>query len=65
MPKPTRLPDEAQPQLLREVRVHLAERTQLPRLHQLLDQHHYLGSLKPVGERLYYVATDAAGAVRS
>ena len=61
MPKPTRLPDEAQQQLLHEVRVHLAERPQLPRLHKLLDQHHYLGSLKPVGERLYYVATDAAG----
>lgn len=61
MPKPKRLPDEAQHQLLHEVRLHLAERTQWPRLHQLLDQHHYLGSLKPVGERLHYVATDASG----
>ena len=61
MPKPTRLPDESQQQLLREVRVHLVERTQLPRLHKLLKQHHYLGSLKPVGERLYYVATDGSG----
>ena len=61
MPKPKRLPDEAQQQLLHEVRVQLAEPTQLPHLHQLLDQHHYLGSLKPVGERLYYVATDAVG----
>jgi hypothetical protein len=61
MPKPTRLPDKRQQQLLQEVRVHLAERTQLPRLHQLLGQHHYLGSLKPVGERLYYLATDASG----
>ncbi len=61
MPKPTRLPDKSQQQLLNEVRVHLAERPQLPRLHKLLQQHHYLGSLKPVGERLYYIATDAAG----
>ena len=61
MPKPKRLPDEAQQQLLHEVRLHLAERAQLPRLHKLLNQHHYLGSLKPVGERLYYVATEAAG----
>ena len=61
MPKPKRLPDEAQQQLLHAVRMHLVERTQLPRLHKLLNQHHYLGSLKPVGERLYYVATDAAG----
>ena len=61
MPKPTRLPDERQQQLLSEVRVQVAQRRQLPRLHKLLDQHHYLGSLKPVGERIYYLATDASG----
>jgi hypothetical protein len=61
MPKPTRLPDERQQQLLNTVRVRLAERTELPCLHRLLDQHHYLGSLKPVGERMYYLATDASG----
>jgi len=61
MLKPTRLPDERQQQLLNEVRVHIAERTQLPRIHKLLNQHHYLGSLKPVGERFYYIATDASG----
>jgi hypothetical protein len=43
------------------VKVHLAERTQLPSIHKLLKQHHYLGSLKPVGERMYYIATDASG----
>jgi hypothetical protein len=26
---------------------------------ELLDEYHYLGSLKAVGERLHYVATDA------
>lgn len=61
MPKPKRLPDEAEQQLLREVRVSLAERSQLPRLERLLNEHHYLGSLKPVGERLYYVASDRSG----
>lgn len=61
MAKPKRLPDEAQQRLLGEVRVQLAERSQLPRLSRLLDEHHYLGNLKPVGERLYYVATDASG----
>jgi hypothetical protein len=61
MPKPKRLPDEAQQRLLGEVGVQLAERSQLPRLSRLLDEHHYLGSLKPVGERLYYVATNASG----
>ena len=60
MPKPTRLPDEVQQQRLDEVCVRVAKRAQLPRLNKLLDQHHYLGSLKPVGERLCYVATDAS-----
>lgn len=61
MPKPARLPDEAQQQLLNQTCVNLATRTQLPRINRLLDKHHYLGSLRPVGERLYYIATDAAG----
>ena len=39
----------------------LAERSELPRLNRLLDEHHYLGSLKPMGERLYYLATDVPG----
>src|SRR6266487_1113653 len=28
---------------------------------RLLDEHHYLGSPHPVGERLYYVVTDPQG----
>lgn len=59
MPKATRLPDQAQQQLLNQVRVHVATRAQLPQIHRLLKRHHYLGSLKPVGERMYYVASDA------
>jgi hypothetical protein len=52
MSKPNRLPDQAQQQLLDEVRVQLAEQSQLPDLNRLLDDHHCLGSLKPAGERL-------------
>ena len=37
----------------------------MQRCHQLLDEHHYLGSPKPVGERLYYVVTDAQGQWRA
>ncbi len=59
MRKSIRLPDAAQQQLLHEVRVHIATAAQLPRIHKLLDQHHYLGSLRPVGERFHYIATDA------
>jgi hypothetical protein len=61
MPKPTRLPDPAQQRVLQEVRVRVATRAELPRIHRLLNRHHYLGSLKPVGERLFYLATDASG----
>ena len=34
-------------------------REALPRFQSLLRRHHYLGGLKPVGERLYYVAIGA------
>jgi hypothetical protein len=56
-----RLPDQIQQKLLNEVRVELATPAQIPRLNELLDQHHYLGSLHPVGQRLYYIAGNAAG----
>lgn len=56
-----RLPNGEEQALLDEVQVRLLERDELQRAHQLLDQHHYLKSVKPVGERLYYVATDAQG----
>ena len=36
----------------------LATPDQQPQINQLLDQHHYLGGLHPVGERLYYIAID-------
>jgi hypothetical protein len=61
MAKPKRLPDPEQQNLLKEVQVKLAPRQSLTKINRLLDEHHYLGSLKPVGERLYYVATDARG----
>jgi hypothetical protein len=61
MKKSKRLPDQTQQQLLDEVRVELATPAQIPRISQLLRQHHYLGSLRPVGQRLYYLARDTAG----
>lgn len=60
MKKSKRLPDSTQQQLLDEVQVELATPAQILRFQQLLRQHHYLGGLRPVGERLYYVARDAA-----
>ena len=59
--KTLRLPNCDEQALLDQVQVRLVERTELKRFKQLLDEHHYLGSLKAVGQRLYYVATDAQG----
>jgi hypothetical protein len=47
--------------ILEHLQVRLLQPEELARGHQLLDQHHYLGSPKPVGERLYYVVADAQG----
>ena len=52
-------PDEQA--LLASLQVRLLEPAELARCSQLLDQHHYLKSPKPVGERLYYVVTDRQG----
>lgn len=54
-----RLPDGEQQALLDRVQVRLAERDELQRFNQLLDEHHYLKSVKPVGQRLHYIAVDA------
>ncbi len=56
-----RRPGPEDQQVLEGLQVRLLERQELERCHRLLEQHHYLGSLKPVGERLYYVATDPQG----
>lgn len=61
MKKPLRLPQPDEQALLDQVQMRLVERSELNRFGQLLQKHHYLGSLKPVGERLQYVATDAQG----
>ena len=50
------------PGLLESVQVVLVtERDQRRRFQRLLQKHHYLGSLKPVGEQMYYAAVDAQG----
>ena len=56
-----RLPAPDEQTLLDQLQVRLVEPDELPRFHRLLHRLHYLKSLKPVGERLYYVATDARG----
>ncbi len=53
------MPDPHEQAVLESLQVRLLESHELPRCNQLLDQFHYLKSPKPVGERLYYVVTDA------
>lgn len=56
-----RLPAPDEQAVLDQLQVRLVDPAELPRFHKLLHRLHYLKSLKPVGERLYYVATDAQG----
>jgi hypothetical protein len=53
---------DAEQALLDHVRVVLVtEPDERRRFQRLLQQHHYLGALKPVGEQMYYAAVDAQG----
>src|SRR5664279_2634740 len=65
MNKTVRKPTAEQQAVLESVQIRIAEPCELERCQQLLDEHHYLGSPKPVGERLYYVVTDAQGQWRA
>ena len=56
-----RKPRPEEQTVLERLQVSLLESVDLKRCNQLLEEHHYLGSVKPVGERLYYVATDPQG----
>jgi len=56
-----RLPAEKEQRILDQVTVRTIRRGEQRRCNDLLDRHHYLGSLKAVGERIYYVATTANG----
>lgn len=59
---PSRLPVEAEQALLEQVRVEpVTQPAERRRFQRLLKAHHYLGSLKPVGEQLYYAAVDPRG----
>jgi hypothetical protein len=56
-----RKPRPEEQTVLDQLQVRLLESVELKRCNQLLEEHHYLGSVKPVGERLYYVASDHQG----
>jgi Domain of unknown function (DUF4338)/DDE_Tnp_1-associated len=56
-----RRPNPEDQAVLDSLQVRLLESDEIEPCHRLLDQHHDLQSPKPVGERLYYVVTDAQG----
>lgn len=56
-----RKPRPEQQAVLDRLQVRLLEPAELSRCNKQLEEHHYLGSVKPVGERLYYVVTDPQG----
>ena len=57
MSKPYRLPQVEEQIVLDELQVQAVGLEDYPRFQSLLRRHHYLQGIKPVGERLYYVAT--------
>ena len=61
MSETVRMPNPENQAVLESLQVRIAEPCELERCHQLLNEHHYLKSPKPVGDRLYYVVTDAQG----
>ena len=61
MPKPKRLPDSSEQAILQNVCVELATREDWARIKRELNAHHYLGAVRPVGERLSYLAKDPSG----
>jgi hypothetical protein len=56
-----RVPSPQDQKLLESLQARLLEPVELEQCNKLLDAHHYLGSPKPVGERLYYVISDLQG----
>lgn len=56
MSKPYRLPQVEEQIVLEELQVQRVGQEDIPRFQSLLRRHHYLKGIKPVGERLYYVA---------
>lgn len=63
--KNVRKPSVEEQAVLESLQIRIAEPPELKRCHQWLDEHHYLGSPKPVGERLYYIVSDAQGQWRA
>lgn len=59
---PQKQPLPHDPVSLEDIRIHLlTDPSEQRRLQSLLQEHHYLGKIKPVGERIFYAALDSSG----
>ena len=65
MKRRPRLPSEKEQQLVDGVQIRPIRAEALARFMRLLERHHYLGKLKPVGERVLYVAVGKNGGWRA
>ena len=55
------MPTQEQQQLLERVKVRILESKEQIQCQKLLEEHHYLGGIRAVGERMVYVAEDTNG----
>lgn len=60
-----RLPSEQEQKLVAGVQVRLLRVAERRRFMRLLERHHYLGELRPVGEQVFYVAVGPNGGWRA
>ena len=65
MKTPPRFPSEQEQSLVAGVQVRLLRSAERPRFMRLLERHHYLGELTPVGEQVLYVAAGKNGGWRA
>jgi hypothetical protein len=65
MKTPLRLPSEKEQKLVDRVRVRPIRVGERTRCMRLLERHHYLGALQPVGEQVFYVAVGPSGGWRA
>ena len=63
--KEPRLPSEKEQKLVNTVSVRAMRPDERERFMRLLNRHHYLGDIKPVGEQILYVAVSRSGGWRA
>jgi hypothetical protein len=65
MKKEQRLPSEKEQWIVDTIQVMPVKQSERAKCMRLLEKHHYLGALQPVGEQIIYVARGPCGGVRA